>query len=226
MVGHGGASGYIAVLTLFAYSPKEISTTALLLNIIVAGTAFWNYSRTEKFSLKFTLPLVIGSIPFAFIGGLLSSHHVLFYLLLSISLTVSALRFLMRNSNVNESLREVNWLPRFGVGSGIGFISGVVGVGGGIFLSPLMIFCRWSTVKQTSVISAFFIVVNSISALVGRFYSDQLSATTLLIPMSFAILGGWIGSYLGSSRLSPRALQITLSVVLLVAGFKSFMKIW
>ncbi|MBI3953608.1 MAG: sulfite exporter TauE/SafE family protein [Chloroflexi bacterium] len=221
-VGHGGASGYLAVLSLFAFAPMQMATTALVLNVLVAGTgtvAFW---RAGHLSWRLLGPFVLAAVPAAFLGGLLGVRPELYGLLLAAVLAFAALRLGLRLEP--RGAAEATQRPPLGValplGGGIGLLSGVVGVGGGIFLSPLLILLRWATTKQTAAVSAAFIVANSLSGLLGRALGGnfELGPLAALIPAAF--LGGLAGSYLGASRFSGLLLRRLLAVVLLVAAVK------
>jgi uncharacterized protein len=221
-VGHGGASGYLAVLSLFAFAPREMATTALLLNVLVAGTAFIQFHRAGHFRLNLLVPFLIASIPAAFVGGLLRVPPEVYALALALVLGLSAVRLAWPgNLGANEPGAG---RPKFAVtlptGAGIGLLSGVVGVGGGIFLSPVLLIMRWATAKETAAVSAAFIVVNSISGLGGRFLSGnwELGSLLWLVPVAFA--GGLLGSYEGAWRLTGPMLRRLLAAVLLVAALK------
>lgn len=222
-VGHGGASGYLAILSLFSFAPDEMASTALLLNILVAGIAFYSYYRTGYFSSKLTIPFLFASIPFAFIGGMINIPKYYYGLLLAIALIVAAFRLSVK---LESDTRKVSIfiLPSMKIalptGGTIGFISGVVGVGGGIFLSPIILLMRWADPKFTAATSAMFIVVNSIAGISGRLFNGRFSTGTLSPFLIAAILGGLIGSTWGSRKFSSITLRRLLGVVLIIAAVK------
>lgn len=225
-VGHGGASGYLAVLSFFSVLPNEMATTALLLNILVSAIAFLAYKRSGHFSFSFILPFLITSIPAAFIGGMMHITHGTYYLLLAFALLLAALRMVLPLSTKDKVKPETT--PKqhvaFVTGSGIGLLSGIVGVGGGIFLSPVLILMKWADPKRTAAVSAFFILINSISGLCGRYFGHTLELGSIWFLLPAAFIGGLIGSYVGANIFSSLMLRRTLGVVLVVAAIKSLLK--
>lgn len=228
-VGHGGASGYLAVLSFFAISSKEMSTTALILNILVSGIAFFSYLKAGYFSLSFSLPFVLASIPTSFLGGMLNISESTYFLLLFLVLIFAAFRLMMPLAK-KQIEKEVKPKLSYVVFSGasIGLVSGIVGIGGGIFLSPLIILLGWASLKKTSSTSAFFILANSCSALLGRLIHGGIQIGNLYPLLISAFIGGLIGSYYGSRKLANVTLSRILGIVLLIAAFKlilSYMEI-
>ncbi len=221
-VGHGGASGYLAVLSLFAFAPAEMSSTGLILNLLVAGIGAYAYAKAGHLSMRLAWPFLITSIPAAFVGGLLKVPDKTYFLLLAAVLVVAAVRLATAKATTSDEEEMKN--PKLGValpiGAGIGLLSGIVGVGGGIFLSPLMIFMKWADPKRTAAVSAFFIWVNSLAGLGGRFTRDAIVLGNLLPLVVAAFLGGLVGSYVGANKFSGLMLRRILAVVLLVASFK------
>src|SRR5437588_10089151 len=218
-VGHAGASGYIAVMTLFGLSTATIRPTALVLNILVALIGSFQFWRAGHFSWRLFWPFALLSIPAAYFGGHLQPSASVWRILIGLVLLFSAVRLISRHSdppNIAPPSRPV----AIGVGAGLGFLSGLTGTGGGIFLTPLLLFCRWARIRQAAAVSALFILVNSISGLVGYFsakHSIPMLGIYLAIP---AVGGGTIGSYLGSRRLPARGIAILLATVLTIAGAK------
>jgi uncharacterized membrane protein YfcA len=222
-VGHGGASGYLAVLSLFAFPTDEMASTALLLNIIVAGVAFYYYYRCGFFSTKLTIPFLITSIPLALIGGMIHIPKQIYGLLLTIALIAAAFRLILKfESDVDEKLKYILPSMRIAlpIGGVVGFISGVVGVGGGIFLSPIILLLKWANPKYTATASALFIVVNSVAGITGRIIDGRFSTATLLPFLVAAILGGFVGSMWGSRKFSNITLRRLLGIVLIIAAVK------
>lgn len=226
-VGHGGASGYLALFTLFGITTPAIAPVVLVLNIIVASTSFWHYRAKGHFSARMLIPFVTLSIPFAFIGGALHISERLFALILGIALLMSALRIItLRGNQPNDRQPSDKTLWLFGLPTGaiLGMLSGITGIGGGVFLSPVLVLTGWASVKQSAALASAFIVVNSIGGLIGQLTRTSLSLEALLPLVAVVVVGGAIGSYLGATRLSHRWLQVILSIVLLSAGTKLLLK--
>ncbi len=218
-VGHAGASGYIAVMTLFSLAPAEIKPTALTLNILVASITSWQFWRAGHFSWPLFWPFALFAIPCAFIGGYLNLPTHVFKVLVGLVLLASAMRFLVRPPAEQEP-RAPSKGVAFGVGAGLGLLAGFTGTGGGIFLTPLVIFKRWSRTKTASAVSALFILVNSISGLLGNFSATK-NFPGFAWPLAIAVVcGGAVGSSLGSRRFPHTAIKRLLAVVLTIAGLK------
>lgn len=218
-VGHAGASGYIAVLTLFGFGVEVIRPTALTLNILVAAIGFIQWWRGGHFIWSLFWPFALLSVPAAFLGGWLHvpAHYLKF--LIGLVLWFSAWRLLYRKEDPTDIARP----PRptaIAFGAGIGFLSGLTGTGGGIFLTPLMLFCRWAKVKEVAAVSSLFILVNSSSGLAGYVKSGR-ELPDFAWPLAVVVaVGGFIGSRLGSRHLPARGIAILLAVVLVIAGTK------
>jgi uncharacterized protein len=221
-VGHGGASGYLAVLSFFAVAPATMASTALTLNVLVAGIAMISYFRAGHLSFRLAWPFVLLSIPAAFVGGWMHVAVRTYYILLAFALLFAAFRLAM---SARASKEEAETVPvtvgiSLPVGAGIGLLSGIVGVGGGIFLSPLMILFKWANAKKTSAVSAFFIVVNSLAGLAGRYVQGTLVLGEFLPLIFVALCGGLLGSYFGANRFSGIVLRRLLAFVLVIASAK------
>jgi len=218
-VGHAGASGYIAVMSLFSLTPVEIKPTALALNILVASITAWQFWRAGHFSWRLFWPFALLAVPCAFIGGFLNLPTHLFKVLVGIVLLCSAARFFVSPPAEHEP-QEPSRPVAFGVGASLGLLAGFTGTGGGIFLTPLVIFMRWARTKTASAISALFILVNSISGLLGNLSATK-SFPGFAWPLAVAVIcGGTVGSFLGSRRLPHTAIKRLLAVVLTIAGYK------
>jgi uncharacterized protein len=218
-VGHAGASGYIAVMSLFGLSQQTIKPTALTLNIIVASIATWQFCRAGHFSWRLFWPFALLAVPFAFLGGYLDLPTKVFKVLVGCVLLFSAARFLLPNAREAEAHS-----PALGaaipVGAGLGFLAGLTGTGGGIFLTPLLLFMNWATTKTAAAVSALFILVNSVSGLAGNYASTAYLPSFMWLLVLSAVVGGAIGSYCGSSRFDHLLIKRLLSVVLCIAGAK------
>jgi uncharacterized membrane protein YfcA len=218
-VGHAGASGYIAVMTLFGLAPTVIKPAALVLNILVATLTAWQFWRAGHFSWRLFWPFALLSVPFAFVGGYLNLPTHIFKILVGVVLLYSAARFLFESASDREP-HEPSKPTALCVGAGLGLLSGLTGTGGGIFLTPLLIFMRWAKTKTASAVSALFILVNSVSGLLGNISSTRQLPLFALPLVAAAVSGGAVGSYLGSRQFSPRFIKKLLAIVLTIAGFK------
>jgi uncharacterized membrane protein YfcA len=221
-VGHGGASGYLAVLALLGVHHHTASTTALILNLFVAGVSFIAYQRAGHFRPSLLAPLLITSVPFAFLGGLLKVSMPLYNILLALALAAFALRMLApRLQAVDKQPAQTPALKAtLPTGAILGMISGIVGVGGGIFLSPLMIMRRWATPKVTSATAAGFILANSLAGLGGRLMQNIPVLDGFPALIAAGVLGGCLGSYLGARMAPNPVLCRLLALVLMIASGK------
>ncbi|HEU0275009.1 MAG TPA: sulfite exporter TauE/SafE family protein [Candidatus Udaeobacter sp.] len=218
-VGHAGASGYIATMTLFGLAPTVIRPTALVLNILVASIGTYQFWRAGHFSWKLFWPFALLSIPAAYVGGYLQPSASVLRILIGLVLLFSATRLVFRKSDPPQTITPSRPVA-IGAGAGLGFLSGLTGTGGGIFLTPLLLFCRWAHIRQAAAVSALFIWVNSIAGLVG-YFTKVRSIPSLGVSLAVAaIIGGAVGSYLGSKRLAVRAISLFLATVLFIAGIK------
>ncbi|MDD5468042.1 MAG: sulfite exporter TauE/SafE family protein [Anaerolineales bacterium] len=217
-VGFGGATGYLAAMALFGLPPQTMASTALILNILVASISFTNYYRAGHLKQRLLWPFLATSIPAAYLGGYLKLSDQIYYTLLYAVLTFVAIRLLFF-SNPKQASRTHFQPPPFWAalqtGLGIGLLSGMVGIGGGIFLSPVIILMGWGSPKQSSAVAAAFIVLNSVSGLAGRVIGGNFvfdSSCITLIP--FGLLGALGGSWFGAQRLSSLSLRRALGMVI------------
>ncbi len=223
-VGHGGGSAYLAIMAFVpTLASGTIRSTALALNIVVATAGFISYHRAQHFQMRILLPFIIGSIPAAFIGGLKLLSPKMFGLVLGVTLLLIAARLVFLDKPIEIKTHMSNmtlWMLGPLIGAALGLLAGMVGVGGGIFLSPLLMFLGLADAKKTAAISAAFIVVNSISGLVAQMQTAEPDRK-LIMPLAIVVLaGGILGSRLGANRLTNVWLQRLLAAVLLVAGGK------
>lgn len=218
-VGHAGASGYIAVMSLLSVAPADIKPIALALNILVASIATWQFWRAGYFSWALFWPFAMFSVPLAFVGGYIHLPGHLFKIIVGVILLLSAAQFLLRPPPERDP-RAPGRSVAFLSGASIGLLSGLTGTGGGIFLTPLMLSMNWARAKTAASISALFILLNSIAGLLGNFSSTRDFPGFALVVIAAAAVGGTVGSYLGSRRLDPTIIKRFLSVVLLIAGSK------
>jgi len=220
-VGHGGASSYLAVMGLFSLSPDTMKPTALALNILVAAVATIKFYRGGLFKWKLFWPFAAASVPAAFVGGATMLSARAYKILVGVLLLYAAI-WLFRSS-LRKSTTEPHAPPLWAAiisGLVIGFLSGVTGVGGGIFLSPLLLYMGWSETRATSAVAAPFILVNSIAGLLGHLSSVAQLSPNIPVWGAAVLIGGWIGATYGSKRAPATLLRQLLSLVLIVAGVK------
>lgn len=218
-VGHAGASGYIAVMSLLSLSPAIIKPTALSLNILVASITTWQFYRSGHFSWRLFWPFAILAVPFAFLGGHMTLPTHLFKIVLGMVLIFSATRLIFK-SKQHSVIHTPPKVQALVAGAGIGLLSGLTGTGGGIFLTPLLIFMGWADAKRAAAVSALFVLMNSISGLAGNFSATQLLPPYIGSLLIAVALGGGLGAYIGSRHIQPPAIKKLLAVVLLIAGLK------
>lgn len=222
VTGHGGASAYIGVMVLLDMAPHEIKPIALSLNVIVSLVATLHFYRAGHFRQALFLPFILSSVPLAMLGGYLQLPTQWFNWLMGFALIFSALRIGIKSSHATTG-QIPNFTIALGAGAAIGLISGLIGVGGGIFLTPLLLLMGWANARQAAAVSAPFILLNSIAGLIG--FSAKASAVFPEIIMWLALpvlMGGLLGSHLGSRSLATSSIARVLSVVLILAGVKLF----
>ena len=219
-VGHGGASGYLALMALFSITPEVMKPTALLLNLFVSLTSFYQFYRGRYFQWKIFVPLALASVPLAFLGGMVSIDASIYKKMLGILLLLPIFRLLFFKNVPAEELQK----PKMGlsilIGGGIGLLSGLIGIGGGIILSPVLLLLKWTDQKQTAAISALFIFVNSLSGLSGQLVKGISFSNDMVAYVVIAFAGGLSGAYFGARRFNQNAIKYMLSVVLMVAAYK------
>lgn len=218
-VGHAGASGYIAVMSLLSLAPAVIKPSALALNILVASIAVWQFSRAGHFSWRLFWPFALPAVPLAFVGGYIALPTYWFNVLVGLVLLLSAVRLLFEPKG-ERPITAPPLLFAMGAGAAIGLLAGLTGTGGGIFLTPLLLLMSWATSKRAAAVSALFILLNSVSGLLGNWSSTQALPSFLLPLLLTAGIGGLIGSYLGSRKFDSRLIRRFLAAVLLIAGTK------
>lgn len=218
-VGHGGASGYLAVMAFLAVPPEITRPTALTLNLFVASIAFVQFYRSGFFSWSMFWPFAAASIPMAYLGGRIELPAHIYKVILGIVLILTAIRLSMSLISKRE-VSEPRLPVALAIGAAIGIVSGMVGVGGGIFLTPVLLLMNWSEARTAAGVSALFILVNSIAGLAGLFNNAPALPVTVLPWLAAAIIGGILGSAIGSKRFDTLALRRTLAAVLVLAGAK------
>lgn len=219
-VGHGGSSGYLAAMALLGIAPDVMKPTALVLNILVATIVTVKFYRAGWFQGPLFWPFAIASIPLSFLGGSLSLPSTFYKPIVGIVLIYAAYR-LFRTSQIDTPIIAKAPLPAaLASGGSIGLLSGLTGVGGGIFLSPLMLLMGWASPKSTAGVSAAFILVNSIAGLLGHLSSVKSLPSAIPLWAIAAVMGGYWGAEYGSKRLGNVILKRLLAIVLAIAGLK------
>lgn len=225
-VGHGGASAYLAVMAVAGFAPSEMRPIALQLNVLVSAIATVKFCRAGYFRWRLFWPFAVASIPAAYLGGAITLPTTVYKVVVGCVLLYAAVQLWWTARRVQDS-REPMQVPiavAILVGGVLGVLSGLTGVGGGIFLSPLLLLLGWAGTKETSAVAAPFILVNSLAALVAGFVKNPVlppdAAWLLMIPV---LLGGWLGAEYGSRRFANPLVRRLLAVVLAVAGGKMVM---
>lgn len=221
-VGHGGASGYIASMALFGIAPAIMRPTALVLNVLVTVMGTYRLHRAGLVNWKALLRLSVASVPAAFVGGMIVLPGDWYRVLVGLVLAAAALRLFIdpREARPLQPAVTPPWLPALVTGGGIGLLSGLTGVGGGIFLSPFLVLFGWAGARQTSGITAPFILVNSLAGLAGNIVAVRALPSEMLYFAAAAVLGALIGTQLAIRWFSPQALLRVLAAVLVIAAVK------
>lgn len=219
-VGHAGASAYLAAMAIVGLSVVVMRPTALAMNILVSVLVIYRFNKAGLIDWKKIVPFVVGSIPAAFIGGSLSVDTSTYSTLVGIVLLIVAFQLFFKAAMVEKQLIKISPLVAIIVGVILGFLSGLTGTGGGIFLTPLLIFTGWASAKRAAGPSAVFIFANSVSGLIGNYSSFQFLPPQLPIWLAVVAVGAFIGSYFGANRLPSPALKRALAVVLVIASGK------
>ena len=220
-VGHGGASAYLAAMALMNVAPASMRPAALVLNILVASIAIYKFYRADAFSWRLFVPLSIASVPAAFIGGLVSLPNHFYKPIVGLVLIFAAWHIFIQAKKpyaVNQSAAKTSVL--LGVGAILGLLSGLTGIGGGVFLSPILLFYKWAETKVISGVAAAFILMNSIAGLIGVLSKQPNLPAALPYWAVAAVIGGLIGAEYGSRRLTNPSIRKLLALVLLLAGGK------
>jgi len=219
-VGLGGASGYLALMALYGVAPEEMKPTALVLNLFVSLTSFIQYYRGGYFSKKLFIPIAAASIPLAFIGGMITVEENIYKRILGILLLFPVIRFFFFKNVDDSELKPHNTTIAVVTGGVVGLLSGMIGIGGGIILSPILLLLHWTNQKQTAAISAAFIFVNSVAGLGGMVTQGISFTGDMMMYIIVAFTGGLLGAYLGSKKFNQNVLKYVLATVLLMASYK------
>ena len=216
-VGHGGASGYLALMALFSFAPESMKPTALLLNVFVAAISFYYYFTAGHFNKKLFLSFAIASIPLAYIGGTLEVDASIYKKILAVLLIFAILKMLNVFGKESNTIKQIKLWQSLIVGGIIGFFSGLIGIGGGIILTPIILLLHWGKMKEAAAVSALFIWVNSAAGLVGQLTSGVTIETESFLLVAIAIIGGILGGYYGSKVINNQKLRYILAFVLIIA---------
>lgn len=233
-VGHGGASGYLAVITLLGIAVQPFIPLILIINILVASISFFSFYKAGEFKKALLLPFTVSSIPAAYFGGMHRLSSELFNIILALALLLVAVRLFMFNKRgKTNQLDQVTstkstaaiWCIGLPIGAILGFVSGMIGIGGGVFLSPILLFLKLATIKESAAISAAFIVLNSLGGLLGHGVAISLPPSMIVLFIGSATLGGGLGSRWGSFYARSIQMQYTLASVLALASIKLFVAV-
>ncbi|MFL5809809.1 MAG: sulfite exporter TauE/SafE family protein [Flavisolibacter sp.] len=219
-VGHGGASGYLALMALFSMTPGIMKPTALLLNLFVSLTSFIQFYRGAHFRWKLFWPFALASVPLAYLGGMVIVDGTIYKKILGFLLIIPILRFyFFANAKVDKQ-KQPSFILSLVIGGAIGFLSGLIGIGGGILLSPILLLLKWADQKQTAAVSALFIFVNSLSGLAGQLTKGIHFSPDMYLYVVIAFVGGLCGAYFGSLKFKQSFLKNVLATVLVLAAYK------
>ncbi|NMH88748.1 sulfite exporter TauE/SafE family protein [Flavivirga algicola] len=219
-VGHGGASGYLALMALFSFAPESMKPTALLLNLFVAGISFYYYYKEGFFNKQLFLSFALSSIPLAFVGGMIEVDASIYKKILAVLLIFAILKMLNVFGKESQVIKQVTLWQGLIIGGIIGFFSGLIGIGGGIILTPVILLLHWGKMKEAAAVSALFIWVNSASGLIGQFSSGVRLEKASFLLVAIALIGGVLGGYYGSKKINNENLQYILAFVLMIASVK------
>lgn len=220
-VGHGGASGYLAVMAIMGVAPAMMKSSALVMNLAVSLFSFIGFFKAGYFRLNLFLPFALSSIPLAFLGGTMTLSDSIYKKILAVCILVSIIRLVFNFDSEIDSKKTVPLWAGVLSGGCIGLLSGMIGIGGGIILSPLLLLMRWSSLRETAAVSALFIFVNSLSGLFGQMQKGGIHLpSNMQYAVLFTILGGLMGSYFGSQRFNILILKKMLALGLTIASLK------
>lgn len=220
-VGHGGASAYLATFALIGMAPASMRPAALCLNVLVASIGLYKFYKVRAFDWQLFWPIALTSVPAAFLGGQMTLPNPVYKTLVGLCLIYAAYTIFLQANKIDDvEVRPVSKPVQMALGAGLGFLAGLTGVGGGIFLSPVLLFFRWAKTKVISGVAAAFILVNSISGLFGLLTKSPLLPSGLVWFALAGVIGGLIGAEYGSKKLANPVIRKILALVLVFAGSK------
>ena len=222
-IGHGGASGYLAIMAIYGIDTIYMKSSALTLNLFVSAIAFYQFYRGGYFKWRIILPFIITSVPFAFLGARIGIDPTTYKIILGFFLLIATFRILSYKMQQIVHTKEVPYAAGLLTGSLLGFFSGLIGIGGGIILSPVLVMMHWANMKEAAAVSALFIFVNSAAGLTGVYFSGARLTPGFLLWVLIAFTGGLLGAYLGSRKFSHGILRYVLSCILILASVKLFL---
>jgi len=230
-VGFGGGSTYLALLLIWGIPYYIFPVIALLCNIIVVSGNSFNYIRAGNLNLKLLIPFLVGSIPFAFFGGSLKIDKEVFEIFLFIVLSIAGILLLVKNKSYDSDdlvINKIKFIYSLLIGSILGFVSGVVGIGGGIFLSPILFLLKAEKPKIIATCASLFILINSVSGILGQLTKDNTFNELINYwPLFLSVLlGGFVGNYLNLKIFSNRTLTIMTSLLVIFVSLRMGIRIF
>ena len=227
-VGFGGGSSYLAILSFYELPFKEMRLVALICNVIVVIGGTIIFIKHKQVNLKKILPLVLISVPMAYLGAIIKIEQNTFFILLGISLVIAAVLLWFKSSNMHKvhHANKSDYLKDGALGGGIGFLSGMIGIGGGIFLSPLLNLSNWDTAKRIAAAASVFILVNSLAGIAGQLTAlpSDINYTRILLLCLAVLIGGQLGSRTGAIKFNQLIVRRVTAVVVLFAGVEVLTK--
>ena len=221
-VGHGGASGYLALMAVFGIAPSMMKSSALMMNVLVSLIAFIHYYRSGNFNRKIFLPFAVTSVPAAFLRGSLHVDENIYNKILCAFLIFPVLRLFGVFGRDAEKKKQINNILAALIGFAIGLLSGMIGIGGGIILSPVLLLLHWANIKETAAVSSLFIFLNSIAGLMGIISTATFINPVVILWVAISLVGGFVGAYAGARKMKNPVLKKILATVLLFASVKLF----
>ena len=227
-VGFGGGSSYLAILSFYELPFKEMRLVALICNIIVVTGGTIIFIKSKKVNWKKILPLVLISVPMAYCGAIIKIGQNTFFIVLGVSLVIAAVLLWIKNNKIHQThhANKNNYIKDGALGGAIGFLSGMVGIGGGIFLSPLLNLTNWDTPKRIAAVASVFILANSVAGIAGQITTlpSDINFTRILLLCLAVFIGGQLGSQMGAIKFNQLVVRRITSIVVFFAGVEVLAK--